>query len=269
MPPEESADAFDARLYWESRLRRTPDLRGTGHRQFSISYNAAMYQVATERLLAALAAAHIDVRGARILDVGAGLGYFVNQYTDWGAAHITGLDIAEISVTDLRRSFPQHEFVQVDISTEVLALPTDYDLVSAISVLFHIVDDRRFERAVDNMCVRVKPGGHLIMVDAFREPLLPTARHTRLRPLRHYLPILDRHAFRVLTIRPMYYLMGRGLIPFLGPRVLSWRPILNLLLKLEYSLDSRLRSNLDGPKFLIAARQQASASRDQPAAAHR
>ena len=249
-------DAFGTRLYWETRLRHRPDLRGTGHRQFSVAYNAAMYQVATERLRAALASAKISLSGARILDVGAGLGYFVKQYTDWGAAHVTGLDITEISVRELRRAFPQHEFIQADISADDLVLPADYDLISAISVLFHILDDRKFERAVENMCVRVKPGGHLIWVDAFREPLFLTARHTRLRGLKHYLPILECHAFRLLTICPMYYLMGRGLLPFVGPRLLSWQPILNLLLKLEHSLGPRLRSNLDGPKFLIAERRR-------------
>jgi len=249
-----STDEMDTQSYWEARLRSRPDLRGTGHRQFSVDYNAAMYKVATDRLRETLDGVRVSLDGARVLDVGAGLGYFVGQYLEWGAAHVTGIDITEISVRHLRQLFPQLEFIQADIASENLVLPPDYDLVSAISVLFHILDNRKFERALGNICASVRPGGHLLVVDAFWKPLLPTAKHTRLRSLKHYLPTLGRHAFRVLAVRPMYYFMGRSVVPFIGPRLLSWRPVLEIWLKLEYSLGPRLRSNWGGPKFLIAQR---------------
>lgn len=245
---------FTPQSYWENRLKSSPNLRGTGHRQFSIEYNEVMYHVASERLKSVLDWAQIDLTGKQVLDVGPGLGYFVQRYIDWGVAHVTGLDITQISVQMLSRAFPQHTFVQGDISSETLPLGGEYDLVSAIGIVYHIIDDRRFRKAIENMCMRVHPGGHLILVDSFSKSLFPTARHARRRSFEYYISILNQYSFRVLKICPMYYVMGRSLIPLIGPRILGQRPMLNLLLRLEYWLGDRLQSNLDGLKILLAER---------------
>jgi len=245
---------FDAQAYWETRLRSRPDLRGTGHRAFSVAYNEGMYEVATDRLRDALGKAGISLAGKRVLDVGAGLGYFVERYVEWGAAQVTGVDITQASVETLRRRFPALTFFQADISSAELTLSGDYDLVFAISVLYHIVEEQRFERALAHLCSRVRPGGHLVLVDAFHKPLFPTAPHTRLRALEAYVNVLDRFAFRVVALEPMYFLMGRTFVPVVGPRLLSWPPVLRRLLQLERSLGRRLRSNLNGLKILIALR---------------
>lgn len=248
------ADGFDPQAYWETRLRTRPDLRGTGHRGFSVGYNREMYEVATDRLRDALTKAGISLAGKRVLDVGAGLGYFVERYVEWGAAQVTGVDITQASVETLRRRYPAHTFVQADISSAELTLAGDYDLVFAISVLYHIVDEHRFERALAHLCSRVGPGGHLVLVDAFRKPLFPTATHTRLRPLEAYGSVLDRFRFKVVALEPMYFLMGRTFVPVVGSRLLSWPPVLRRLLRLERSLGTRLRSTRKGLKFLIARR---------------
>jgi len=53
---------FDPKAYWENHLRNRPGLMATGHRQFSMAYNEAMYQIATERLQSALTQARIELR---------------------------------------------------------------------------------------------------------------------------------------------------------------------------------------------------------------
>ena len=254
------ADGFDPEAYWETRLRTRPDLRGTGHRGFSVAYNREMYAVATDRLRDALSKAGISLAGTRVLDVGAGLGYFVECYVEWGAAQVTGVDITQASVETLRRRYPAHTFVQADISSPELSLPGDYDLVFAISILYHIVDEQRFERALAHLCSRVRPGGHLVLVDSFHKPLFPTAPHTRLRALEAYVSVLDRFGFRVVALKPMYFLMGRAFVPVVGPKVLSWPLVLRRLLQLERSLGTRLRSNLNGLKILIALRSEPASS---------
>jgi len=243
---------FDPKAYWENHLRNRPGLMATGHRQFSMAYNEAMYQIATERLRSALTQARIELTGRRILDVGAGFGYFIQKYLSWGAARITGVDLAEISIQELQHTFPQQEFFQADISEGNLPIPGNYDLVSAISMIFHIVDDLRFEQALKNMCLRVKPGGHLIIVDAFHRTLLPTARHARLRSLSSYQPILRKQAFELRTIYPMYYLMGQSFIPKIGPLLLNQPFALNFLMAQERRLSSQSRPKPGWLNFLIA-----------------
>lgn len=215
---------YDPKTYWERHLRSRPALMATGHRQFSLAYNEAMYAIATERLQQALAAAGIDLTGKRVLDIGAGFGYFVQKYLDWGAERVTGVDLTEVSVQALRQQFPGHAFFQADISDPALSIPGPYDLVSAISMIFHIVDEARFRQALTNMARLVEPGGYLLIVDAFRPAWMPTARHAKLRDLSAYRPILEREGFTDLRLSPMYYLMGQTFVPVLGPFLLnrSW-----------------------------------------------
>ncbi len=253
----QSTDKFVSQAYWEERLREMHDIRGTGHRQFSVAYNEAMYRVATARLQSALADAGVDLAGKRVLDIGSGFGYFVRQYLNWGASHVTGVDITRVSVEELRRAFPQHEFIEADISAPSVSIPAEYDVVCAINVIFHIVDDDKFKRALENMCVRVKPGGHLILVDSFRDPLMFSTRHVHLRNLHYYETVLRDFVFQVRLIRPMYYLMGQSFVPVIGPRLLSWPPMLNFLEKLEDRLGHIYQRDWYFLKILIAERGQA------------
>jgi len=246
---------FDPKAYWENHLRNRPGLMATGHRQFSMAYNEAMYQIATERLQSALTQARIELTGRRILDVGAGFGYFIQKYLSWGAARITGVDLAEISIQELQHTFPQQEFFQADISEENLPIPGNYDLVSAISMIFHIVDDLRFEQALKNMCQRVKPGGHLIIVDAFHRVWLPTARHARLRHLGAYQPILRERGLEIRVIYPMYYLMGQTFVPRIGPLLLNQPGMLRVVMAQERRWGSQSQPKLGWLNFLIAQRQ--------------
>jgi len=243
------------KLYWETRLGQNPNLCGTGHRQFSLAYNEAMYQVATKNLEAVLARNKLDLTGKQILDIGPGSGYFVQKYLEWGAAHVTGVDIADMSVQLLQQAFPQHAFVQGDISHKTFAMPVQYDLVTAISVIFHIVEDVKFKQALTNMCNAVRPGGHLLLVDAFHQPAFLTAQHVRLRSLNHYIPSLEAHQIEICVLHPMYYLMGKTFIPFIGPKLLSHPAVLRLLLKLEHWLSTRIPPPPGWLQYLIARRQ--------------
>jgi SAM-dependent methyltransferase len=250
-----STETFDPRRYWETRLSSNPNLRGTGHRSFSVEYNDVLYRIASGRLCAAMREVGIDLVGSRILDVGAGFGYFVQRYIHWGASHVTGVDVTEVSVQSLQRAFPGHQFLRADVTEPDLPLGGDFDVVSAISVLYHVLDDRRFGQAMRNMCARVKPGGYLIAVDLFNRAPVLTARHTRLRTWAYYRPVLDQYGFRVCDVRPLYYVMGRGMIPVLGPRLLSQPAMLRLLESIERGLErGRVRSNLGGIKLMIARR---------------
>jgi SAM-dependent methyltransferase len=169
---------------------------------------------------------------------------------------VTGLDITEISVRTLQENFPEHRFIQADISAPGMPGAGPFDIVSAISVMFHIVEAGKFNQALENLCAAVKPGGHLIIVDAFYHlPLLNiNAAHAHSRTLKHYLPILTQQGFRAPRLYPMYYLMGRSFVPVIGPRVLSYPPVLAALLKLENRLGAGAPIRLSALQYLIAER---------------
>ncbi len=245
---------YDARSYFEKRLSNWKNLRGTGHRRFSLEYNQAMYEVALLRLQNLLNENHIDVNGKKVLDIGPGVGYFVEQYINWGAKQVTGLDITQVSVDFLKQKFPGHEFIRADISDEPTQLDRDYDLCFAISIIFHIVQDIRFEMALENMCHCIQKGGHLIIVDSFERAILRSGKHVRLRAIKSYQPILEKNGFKIITIKPMYYVMGQSFFPYLLPNLLSWAPVTNLLKRFDYWLGNHIKNNATGLKFLLAVR---------------
>ena len=54
----------------------------------------------------------------------------------------------------------------LDIGGETLPLPTgDYDVVSAMDMLFHILDEDAYRRAIANLGALVRPGGHVVLTE--------------------------------------------------------------------------------------------------------
>lgn len=247
---------FDTKEFWEARLSRAVNLKTVGNRAFSLSYNEWLYKAQRDSLELLLSKNNISIEGKHILDVGCGSGFYVNFFDEKQAGHITGMDITSQSIEYLLKQFPDYRFLVNDISADQIGLSEKFDIVSAVSVLFHIVDDDKFSNAVTNICNLVKPDGYIIISDSFKRPILPTAKHAKLRDLKDYLAIFERNNVEVVDIVPIFYLLNQTFIPFILPPIIS----LLGLGELFYSIDSKLRaggiSNGRGGKFLLARKAQ-------------
>jgi 2-polyprenyl-3-methyl-5-hydroxy-6-metoxy-1,4-benzoquinol methylase len=111
----------------------------------------------------------LDDRAAmRVLDVGSGTGFYVDQWRDLGIKQVVGLDLTETAVSRLKTAYPDMEFVVADVGAESVPLQRgSFDVVSAFDVLFHIVDDDRYGRALENVSGLLKPGGFFVWSDNF------------------------------------------------------------------------------------------------------
>ncbi len=257
---DKKTDLMNTQRYWEERLTLNLNLRGTGHRAFGMDYNKWLYQAQTDCLDLLIAQHNIDVAGQRVLDVGSGSGFFVDYFAQRGAGTIYGVDITEVSVAHLRETYPQHTFLTCDIADTQPSIDHDFQLISVMSVLYHILDDTRFATAVTNLAHWLMPGGYLFISDTFAPSLLLTARHARFRTLHEYEQILLEHEIEIVDLIPVYYLLNRTFIPLLGPKLMD----LLALGKWFYQFDQRMRNNgknnRDGMKLLLARKKgQASA----------
>jgi SAM-dependent methyltransferase len=214
-----------------------------------------MYQVASHRVRAALDAAGIELTGKRVLDIGPGFGYFIRRYIEWGANDITGWDITQTSVDYLQQTLKTGRFEKTDISSPSIPVSADYDLVSAISVIYHIVDESRFRIALENMCRQVKAGGHLLIVDALNRTPLPDSKHVHMRNLAYYTPILAANHHRIILIKPLYYVMSRSILPVIGPVILSTPLAIKVVLWLERWMEDRLQSNWNWLNIMITRKE--------------
>ncbi len=239
--------SYSPKEFWDRRLSEHFDLRGTGETGLSLAYNRACYALRREVLERALRGAGVDPRGRDVLDVGCGTGFFTAYYLERGA-RVTGVDIAPTAVERLRGRFPGARFVLADVGAE--DLEGTWDLVNAFDVLYHIVDDARWEAAVRRLGTATRPGGTLLVTDTFAA-LGAVATHNRMRPLAEYRRVLEPLGFDLGRAWPTHVLLNRELGAF---RFLNRAPWLLLaldraLLALGLGHDARVS------KLLVARRR--------------
>ena len=142
---------FDAKDYWESRLVQDFDLHGVGQRGWGIHFNRWAYRVRRRVFLRMLRSPGIEFRSADTLDVGAGTGFYIDRWRELGVRSVTGIDLTDVAVGRLRKKYPESAFYKVDIGDAIGELRGHrFDVISCMDVLFHIVDDTSYQKAVQN-----------------------------------------------------------------------------------------------------------------------
>lgn len=207
--PREPAEAFDPDQFWEGMHVQYRGLEATGFVGLGAGFNLWMYRVRRHVLRRALARARVSLEGATVLEVGAGTGFYVRRWLELGAAHVTGIDLSATAVATLRAEFPTVEFVRGDIAKPPEVLSSHrYDLVSAFDVLYHIVDDERFVRAIANIGELARPGGHLLLSDNFLHGPAIRGREQVSRSLAEIEDALAAAGFEIVLRRPIFFLMN-------------------------------------------------------------
>jgi SAM-dependent methyltransferase len=108
--------------------------------------------------------------GMAVLDVGSGAGHWLDFYRSvLGASRLVGVELAPQVAEALQRKYQTVEGVTVlnaDVVDPIAAEPP-FDVVNAIGVMFHIVDDERWQRAVANLAGMLAPDGVMIVGGQF------------------------------------------------------------------------------------------------------
>jgi SAM-dependent methyltransferase len=213
---------FDAKQYWEHRLEANPGLQGVGFLRLGRHYNDWLYRVRRDVFLRWARSLGIDLSRVDVLDVGSGTGFYIDRWRELGVRSVAGSDLTEVATRSLRRTHPDTEIFQVDIGTDLGPL-TDrrFDIVSAFDVLFHIVDDAGFERAVAQIRSLLQPGGLFVWSDNFVHHRTAQAAHQANRSLDSIHKALAVAGFEVVERRPMFVLMN-GPADTRNPLVKAW-----------------------------------------------
>ena len=201
-------DAFDPATYWEKRLSQAYDLGSVGWIGLGDSFNRWMYVVRRLVFKRVVRDCLPDVSVARVLDVGSGTGFYLGLWRDLGVRDLSGSDLTAIAVTRLQASFPDAEIFRLDIGEEEVVMARDtYDVVSAMDVLFHIVDDDRYSQAVLNLSRLVRPGGLVIFSENCLDTTYPVV-HQVSRSRTHIDTLLAEAQLVRVAERPMFFLMS-------------------------------------------------------------
>ncbi len=198
---------YDPEKYWQERLERHFNLSGVGHLSYSEAYNEWLYRRKTHALGTILG--DTDLRGARVLDVGSGTGFFVRFYASRGAL-VHGVDITAVSVERLSREFPAFTFTRADVASDSFDRPQPgFDVINVWDVLYHVIEDVSFARALRNIAACGRPGTRLILTDALgaAEPIV-AGPHVTLRPLASYQRHLPALGFELQSLTPLYFYLN-------------------------------------------------------------
>jgi SAM-dependent methyltransferase len=125
-----------------------------------------------------------------------------------GFNNVQGSDITSVAVEGLTRRFPSHRFVEVDISAGQVPYSNEFDAVSANDILFHIVDDAAYQRALSNVFAALRPGGFFVFTENFLHGPTQRAEHQVSRSLRDIEAMLRQAGFVTIVRRPLFVLMN-------------------------------------------------------------
>jgi 2-polyprenyl-3-methyl-5-hydroxy-6-metoxy-1,4-benzoquinol methylase len=204
------SEQYNPQQYWQKRLQENFNLRGVGNIGFSQSYNGWQYRRKAQVIKKIFHNTNLDK--LEVLDVGCGTGFFTQWYLHRGAK-IVGIDIAEKSVETLSSQFPGTFRMQDIASAEYEPLRL-FDIVNMWDVIYHIVDDCAYERALDNISASLKPGGLFIFSDFLGRPSdTLIAAHVKARCLETHRRALVKRGLTFKAVYPVYSLLN---VPHFG-----------------------------------------------------
>lgn len=153
-----------------------------------------------------------DITGKCVLDVGTGTGHWVEFYLKYlESSHVTGVDFSRSSVNVLRGRYTDHEnvsFQHADISVRNIELVNRFDVINAIGVMFHIVDDARWKQAIENLVLSVKQGGVIIVGGEFGCETRELGVIRRHRSLDEWKTVLRQAGAEVLDVKYFDWFKG-------------------------------------------------------------
>ena len=187
--------AYDHPSYWDAyyRTARVEDSTTIDHGKDALS-TKVHYNAVESIILSALDRDSVAIEGTSVLDIGSGAGHWLTFYRSMGAARVVGVEVSAPAAGDLINRFRQDDAIEImNTTADQIDFRGVFDIVNAIGVMFHIVDDQAFERSVAALKAAVKPGGCLVvggqfgMLDNLNVQFDREGRVTkRLRSYRHW-----------------------------------------------------------------------------------
>jgi SAM-dependent methyltransferase len=202
---------YDPKTYWEQRLSNRLDISSVGQLGLG-NYNHWLYKARFRALHRAIEKLRIDLSGKSLVAVGVGSGAWIPFWEKCGVSKIVGYDITSVSVLTLRKKYPQFEFLEGDIGSELFdSRKETFDVVTAFGLLFHITDDRSFQNAIFNLSKLAKGGAWVLITDSFGSDSYGPFHHEYHRTYDYYMNALNRAGLQAIHFEPIFFAMTTAL----------------------------------------------------------
>jgi Methyltransferase domain len=165
--PYQAADYFDS--YYKATGEEISDRITIGPAVKAL-HSRFHYNCVENSIIRALLRCDVKQRPA-VFDLGSGAGHWIDFYLDaFGASAVCGLDISKVCAAALRTKYARADRVSIldgDISAKSFRLDRKFDIVNAIGVVFHIVDDALWLQALINMKDLLNDDGLIVVGGEF------------------------------------------------------------------------------------------------------
>jgi|SRR5579859_6138016 len=200
-----SSSRFDTAAYWRNRLAGA-DLAAVGNLGLSLAFNRHQYAARVQTL----DRLDLDVSGRRILDVGCGAGFWIEYWLARKAASVAGVEFDSQTAASTAARYPAAHIAHSDV-TRGLAVDGRFDVVTAIDVLLHIIDDDIYLAALANIRQVVEPGAKLVLMEpvTLSEPRpYEPGLSSKVRSLGWLDQAMRDTGWRIEIVRPALWLMA-------------------------------------------------------------
>ena len=199
---------YEPESYWEERYARL-DITRSGHRDLPKEYNTWLYRRKQAVLWRSLRHIGFEPRDTRLLEIGVGVGAYLDFWQRVGVRDITGLDLSASAIGFLAERYPKVRFMRRDVTAANLQADcgTGYDIVTALDVLYHVVDGALLDSALRNIFEVLRPGGVFALHDEFLHR--PGEHHGYIywRSLDQWQQALSRAGLEVVYRTPIFFCM--------------------------------------------------------------
>lgn len=204
----------DPSAYWKGLVEGTPaDLDQVGHPDMGRKFNSCAYRLRLAALRRALNGSLNGKRFDSVFEAGFGVGYYMDFWRRSGARLVTGIELSETARNHVAALFPEYDLRAGDVAdlarlSDWIHLRHQFDLVTALDLIYHLVDDDVAQRALSRLGDLVSPRGLLVFTEkntgldaSYREGPLVTRR-----PLKWYMDSLG-HCWTHVWTEPVFWCM--------------------------------------------------------------
>lgn len=193
--------------YWKDRHTSVDDLKASGLQSVGLGANRLIYKILEDQYQKLLNL--IELKSVKtILDCGFGDGYFLDFFVkNFPDKEISGIDISPAAKKKIK-SVSQSRLYVGDLAD--FNLKKKFNIVHCFDVLYHILDDADYARALGNLSSHSDK--FVILHERFliKEPLIQS-KHVRLRRREVTDQILNSNGFYLTREIPTHFVAVRTL----------------------------------------------------------
>ncbi|MCB0402199.1 MAG: class I SAM-dependent methyltransferase [Flavobacteriales bacterium] len=201
-------EKFNPQSYWEERLEENFNLHGVGDISLGVNYNNYLYKIRKYAFHKVMKRLKVNFTDKAILDIGSGTGFYIERWKELHVKSITGSDFTNVVVKNLSERFPDSRFIQMDAGEKIQDPQPQYDFISAFDVLFHIVEDERFDQAIKNIHGLLNEQGYFVISDNFIHGDTQRIKHQVSRSYEYMMNVIQSTGFKPVATVPMFVLMN-------------------------------------------------------------